>query len=121
MSDKPLSVDEIMELVVKYGDLRQSGRYADSTFEWDKIRLELVKLTKALQDETWEVTRHDRPGAGPDRGYLGDDAGRPPGRRDPAQSVVQPGADAEVQTQLLFALVKKTLGEPRFENEGAGS
>jgi hypothetical protein len=37
------------------------------------------------------------------------------------QSVVQPGADAEVQTQLLFALVKKTLGEPRFENEGTGS
>jgi hypothetical protein len=28
---------------------------------------------------------------------------------------------AKVQVQLLFALVKKTLGEPRFENEGAGS
>jgi hypothetical protein len=37
------------------------------------------------------------------------------------KAVPQPGAAAEVQTHLLFALVKKTLGEPRFENEGTGS
>jgi hypothetical protein len=37
------------------------------------------------------------------------------------KAAVHVGTEAEVQTQLLFALVKKTLGEPRFENEGAGS
>jgi hypothetical protein len=37
------------------------------------------------------------------------------------KAAVHSGTDAEVQTQLLFALVKKILGEPRFDNEGMGS
>jgi hypothetical protein len=37
------------------------------------------------------------------------------------KAAVHVGTESEVQTQLLFALVKKTLGEPRFENEGTGS
>jgi hypothetical protein len=56
MSDKPLSVNEIMRLVANYGTL--AAVYATTepegthpvTEAWDRIRAELEKLTKAAGD-----------------------------------------------------------------------
>jgi hypothetical protein len=50
MSDKPLSVDEIMGMVAEYGDLRRDQMPTDAGAAEDEIRAELEKLAKAAGD-----------------------------------------------------------------------